>query len=104
MTENKEVTVIQNLEARLAQAEAQIAALSTSLEQYKAFANQCDDVFRRYLKLHDQEIAYAFERIQNLEFKSYPGLARDICQIDEVIGESDSRADNPLDRRSTSQQ
>lgn len=90
------------LEAKLATAEARIAALSDELARYKKSTADYEEVIRRYLKLHDRDIAYLFERLQCLELRAYPGLMNDIRQIDDVIGDSDRRADHPLDRRNTS--
>lgn len=82
--------------------EARLVALVDELARYKKSTAEYEEVIRRYLKLHDRDIAYLFERLQCLEIKAYPELVNDIRRIDDVIGDSDRRADHPLDRRSTS--
>ena len=103
MTKQERALSNEEVTARLAATEARLVALADEFARYRKSTGEYEEVIRRYLKLHDRDVAYLFERLQCLELNSYPSLAANIGRIDDVIGDSDPRADNPLDRRSTSQ-
>lgn len=86
-----------------------IAQLGTRLEQLaeqhrrdiKALLG-CDDVLHKHRKAMQAEMRDAFERIAHLELTLFPHLSKAITHLNDVIGDQDTKAYNPLDYRDPS--
>jgi hypothetical protein len=62
----------------------------------------CDDILDKHRKAMDAELNNALERIAHLELTLFPRLAKSIKHLNDVIGEEDTKAYNPLDFRDPS--
>ena len=76
-----------------------IESLEGELERLAKGNFQSHEIIRYHLEVHDRQIDEGLERIKTLELHAFPQVAADIVAIHQVIGDGESRADNPLDRR-----
>jgi hypothetical protein len=51
-----------------------------------------DDVQTEFRKLTDRDVAYAFERIANVEKVVFPNLGADVAQLTDIIGHGNGKA------------
>jgi hypothetical protein len=90
---------IVRLESRTARLDAKLEALSTEFKKaVKVFAD-FDKLLMHHCKTHDTQFEDAWARIKNLEFSVFPNLARDIVDLQNIIGDDDSPASKQLDSR-----
>ena len=100
MTNND--TEIAALKARIADLEAQLAKLVDKHQRDVKALMGCDDVLDKHRKAMHAELTDAFERIAHIELTLFPHLRRDIKHMNDVIGDQDTKAYNPLDFRDPS--
>ena len=81
---------IKHLTARVAELEY---GLSRGAKIYGGFF----EALQRHCMMLDRDQEDAFERIKHLELTVFPNLARDIQNVHDIIGEGESKAENPLD-------
>jgi hypothetical protein len=62
----------------------------------------CDDVLNKHRKAMHAELNDAFERIAHLELTLFPHLPEAIKHLNDVIGDQETKAYNPLDFRDPS--
>lgn len=98
MTDSR-TTLIDSLRKRIEQLETDFKTLDAKHNRAVDALAGYDQLLNQHCKLLDKEMTDAFERIKYLEVKVYPGLLDDITQIENVIGEADDKALNPLDSR-----
>jgi hypothetical protein len=92
---------IAQLERRVADLEQRLATLSEKQQRDVTALMGCDEVLNKHRKLNDAELADAFARIVKLELTVFPHLARDMTDLNRMIGDGDDdqKAYNPLDFR-----
>jgi hypothetical protein len=91
---------LKELENQVKYLERRIEELA--LENKKMVKNflDWDELYmERRLNLIERERADSLERIQNIEFKIFPNLIRDLDSLEDIIGVDENRRDNQLDRR-----
>jgi hypothetical protein len=54
-----------------------------------------------HLHVIHRDLGHIVERVESLELKTFPNLADDIIRLDDIIGDSDDRADDPRDWRNS---
>src|ERR1700722_3150973 len=100
MTSND--TEITALKAEIAQLDTPLAKLTDKHQRdVKAFMG-CDDVLDKHRRAMHAELNDAFERIAHIELTLFPHLTRDINHLNDVIGDQETKAYNPLDFRDPS--
>src|SRR5271168_3934960 len=100
MTNND--TEITALKAKIADLEAQVAKLGEKHQRDVKALMGCDDVLDKHRKAMHAELNDAFERIAHIELTLFPNLPKDINHLNDVIGDQDTKAYNPLDFRDPS--
>jgi predicted nucleic acid-binding Zn-ribbon protein len=100
MTNND--TEIAALKAKIADLEAQLAKLADRHQRDVKALMGCDDVLDKHRKAMHAELTDAFERIAHIELTLFPHLPNDINHLNDVIGDQDAKAYNPLDFRDPS--
>jgi predicted nuclease with TOPRIM domain len=85
---------VKRLEARLETLCVEFARLA------KAHAG-LDRQLKAHLHVIHRDLDNVFDRVENLELKAFPNLADDIIRLDDIIGDSDDRADDPRDWRNS---
>lgn len=95
-------TEIAELRAKVADLEARIAALTDKHERDVKALMGCNDVLDKHRRAMLAEMNDAFERIAHIELTLFPHLPRDINHLNDVIGDQDTKAYNPLDFRDPS--
>jgi len=93
---------ITELRAKVADLEAQLAKLTEKHQRDVKALMGCDDVLDKHRKAMHAELNDAFERIAHIELTLFPRLPRDIDHLNNVIGDQDTKAYNPLDFRDVS--
>ena len=97
MTNND--TEIAALTAKIADLEARLAKLADKHQRDVRALMGCDDVLDKHRKAMHAELNDAFERIAHIELTLFPHLPKDINHLNDVIGDQDTKAYNPLDFR-----
>jgi hypothetical protein len=100
MTDND--TEIAALKAKITDLEARLAALADKHQRDVKAVMGCDDVLDKHRKAMHAELNDAFERIAHIELTLFPNLPKDIDHLNDVIGDQDTKAYNPLDFRDLS--
>ena len=90
---------IKELTGQIAQLESRVNTLSDGLTRLSKVAREYDELLSRQSNMIEKSVEDAFARIINLELKVFPNLAGDIDRLQGIIGDSDDKAYNPLDRR-----
>src|ERR1700722_1900856 len=90
------------LKAKIADLEAQLAELTDKHQRDVKALLGCDDVLDKHRKAMHAELNDAFERIAHIELTLFPHLTRDINHLNDVIGDQETKAYNPLDFRDPS--
>ena len=93
---------IRQLEQRIVALEERLAKLSERHQRDVKALMGCDDVLDKHRKAMHAELNDAFERIAHIELTLFPHLPRDINHLNDVIGDQDTKAYNPLDFRDPS--
>jgi hypothetical protein len=99
MSEPQSDPTTQELLAKIGQLEAAVHGLTEKLEKEIKHNVNMDRLNTELRKLIETDVIDAFERIKNIELKFFPNLAGDITRVNDIIGEADPKAWNPLDRR-----
>jgi len=98
MTRPPETQIDPNeLAEKLGELETVVRTLAEKLDQEIRHNANMDRLNTELRKLVENEVIDAFARIKNIELKLFPNLASDISHLNDVIGEGDGRAWNPLD-------
>ena len=84
---------------RVARLETAMQELTLKLQKETRNNADLDRLNTELRRLIEKDVIDAFDRIKNIELKFFPNLARDISQLNSIIGEGDGKAWNPLDRR-----
>jgi hypothetical protein len=87
------------LAEKLGELETVIKALAEKLDKEIRHNANMDRLNTELRKLVENDVIDAFARIKNIELKFFPNLAGDISRLNDVIGEGDGKAWNPLDHR-----
>jgi len=87
------------LAEKFSELEAVIMVLAETLDKEIKHNANMDRLNTELRKLIERDVVDAFERIKNIELKFFPNLASDISHLNDVIGETDGKAWNPLDHR-----
>jgi len=95
-------TEIAQLRAKVADLEARLAALTDKHQRDVKALMGCNDVLDKHRRVMLAEMNDAFERIAHIELTLFPNLPRDINHLNDVIGDQDTKAYNPLDFRDPS--
>ncbi len=90
------------LTAKITDLEARLAKLADKHKRDVKALMGCDDVLDKHRKAMHAELNDAFERIAHIELTLFPHLPRDINHLNDVIGDQDTKAYNPLDFRDPS--
>jgi len=90
---------IENIERRLNDMEGSYSRSFKTVGEYGELLRSHCTMNDEDIKVLAQDIRNIFERIRCLEFHAYPGLARDIVHIANIIGEGAAGEDPPPDRR-----
>ena len=93
---------IHNLEQKVAALEERLAKLIQKHQRDVKALMGCEDVLDKHRKAMHAELNDAFERIAHIELILFPHLPRDINHLNDVIGDQDTKAYNPLDFRDPS--
>jgi uncharacterized protein with von Willebrand factor type A (vWA) domain len=93
---------IRHLEQKVTALEERLAKLTEKHQRDVKALMGCDDVLDKHRKAMQAELNDAFERIAHIELTLFPRLPRDINQLNDVIGDQDTKAYNPLDFRDPS--
>src|ERR1700733_9611909 len=93
---------IRQLEQKIAALEEGLAELADKHQRDVKALMGCDDILDKHRKAMHAELNDAFERIAHLELTLFPHLPRDINHLNDVIGDQDTKAYNPLDFRDPS--
>jgi uncharacterized protein with von Willebrand factor type A (vWA) domain len=99
MTNDTEIAALQ---AKIADLEAQLAKLGDKHQRDVTALMGCDDVLDKHRKAMHVELNDAFERIAHIELTLFPHLPRDSNHLNDVIGDRETKAYNPLDFRDPS--
>jgi hypothetical protein len=91
---------IMRLEGRFGRLEDRVSGVAEDLNRLAKSVLKGTEQDEISYKICRADIRYAFERIKDLEFAAFPNLAADISRLYEITGEGDTKAYNPLDRRS----
>jgi hypothetical protein len=100
MTENDSDIAL--LKATIALLGARLDELSEQHRRDFKLSMRWDDVLDKYRRVMDAELSDALERIAHLELTLFPHLPRAIRHLNDVIGDQDTKAYNPLDFRDPS--
>jgi hypothetical protein len=84
---------------RMVRLERENARLHNELQRLTKAVSSHNQTTQRYCSIYDRDIAYAFERLANVELSVFPNLARDLVDLDKITGPCDDKANNPFDRR-----
>jgi regulator of replication initiation timing len=87
------------LAQKFSELEAVVGALEKKLEKEIRHNANMDKLNTELRKIIENDVIDAFERIKNIELKFFPNLASDIVCLNDIIGEGDGKAWNPLDHR-----
>jgi hypothetical protein len=90
------------LKATVARLEGRLAELAEQHQRDIQISMRFDDVLNKHRKAMDAELNDALERIAHLELTLFPRLAKSIKHLNDVIGDEDTKAYNPLDFRDPS--
>jgi uncharacterized protein with von Willebrand factor type A (vWA) domain len=93
---------ISQLEQRIAALEERLAQLADKQQRDVKALLGCDDVLHKHRRAMLAEMTDAFDRIAHIELTLFPHLPRDIKHLNDVIGDQDAKAYNPLDFRDPS--
>ena len=94
-----ETDEIHSLKDKVAYLEARLEQLTAKHGRDVKALMGCDDVLDKHRKVMHVELNDAFERIAHIELTLFPHLPRDINHLNDVIGDQDTKAYNPLDFR-----
>lgn len=97
-----EADKINTLKEKVAQLETRLAQLAEKHQRDVTALMGLDDVLDKHRKAMDAELNDAFERLAHIEVTLFPHLPRDITHLNNVIGDKDTKAYNPLDFRDPS--
>ena len=90
------------LRDKIADLEARLTKLAAKHQRDVKALMGCDDVLNKHRKAMHAQMNDAFGRIAHIELTLFPHLSRDINQLNDVIGDQDTKAYNPLDFRDPS--
>lgn len=90
---------IKTLKEKVSHLEARLEELITDYRKVVRSLGGYDELLNKHCKILDKEMVDAFDRIQNIELKLFPHMARDIHHLRQIIGDRGDEPENPLDER-----
>jgi len=83
---------------RISKLEALVGTLAVEIKKFARWMQDGDRLIIERIRIVERHQEDAFERIKNMELKLFPDLARDIIRLNDIVGDGENKADNPLDR------
>ena len=106
MVDGAKIPTIEEVLERIVQLENQAVGMVEQLAKASADFQRAAKIFADFDKLlmhhcksHDDEFTDAWARIKSLEFTIFPNLARDIVELNNIVGASGPDKENQLDSR-----
>lgn len=99
MLERPEDSSTKELLYRISQLETAMAVFTEKLDKAVRHNSNMHRLNIQHRELIESDLVDAFERIKNIELKVFPNLAEDIIHLNDIIGEGNGKAWNPLDQR-----